>query len=259
MTRVLIIAGSDSSGGAGIQADLKTVTMLGGYAMTAITSVTVQDTQKVHKIYDLPPAIVADQIRVVLKDIGADSIKIGMLSSAEIVEAVAEILKEYPAIPCVVDPVVLSTSGARLLSASGVKYLKSMLLPGSIITPNIPEAELLAGMSITTDAHMVEAGRKLLHMGAKAVVVKGGHLLGQHLHDVLLDEQGVHRIDYSRIDTRHTHGTGCVLASALAFFIGSGEALPQALALAGRYVHQAILAAPGLGEGNGPIGCMPCS
>lgn len=259
MTRVLIIAGSDSSGGAGIQADLKTVTMLGGYGMTAITSVTVQDTRIVHKIYDLPPAIVADQIAVVLNDIGADSIKIGMLSSAEIVEAVADKIKGYPEIPYVVDPVVLSTSGTRLLSANGVKSLKSYLLPGSIMTPNIPEAELLAGMSITTESHMAEAGRKLLQMGAKAVVVKGGHLSGERLYDVLVDKDGVHRVDYPRIDTDQTHGTGCVLASALAFFIGSGETLPRALALAGRYVHQAILAAPGLGKGHGPIGCFPCS
>ena len=233
--------------------------MLGGYAMSAMTSVTVQDTQRVHKIYDMPGSLVADQIRVVLNDIGADAIKIGMLSSSEIVEAVAGILSEYPYIPRIIDPVMLSTSGTRLLSPNGTKLLIKNLLPGSIVTPNVPEAESLTMTSITSVETMVEAGQKLVQMGAKAALIKGGHLLGETLHDVLVEDGGIHIFDQLWIESQHTHGTGCVLASALAFFIAEGRSLPDAVSYAGQYVHRAILNAPGLGKGNGPIGHLLCS
>jgi hydroxymethylpyrimidine/phosphomethylpyrimidine kinase len=252
--KILTIAGSDPSGGAGVQADLKTIAMLGGYGMSAITSVTVQDTSQVYKTYDIPAPIVADQIRVVLEDIGADVIKTGMLSSTTIVRAVIDALATYSHITKVIDPVMLSTSGTRLLDPSAIKLLKTSLFPGSIITPNVPEAESLTALSITTVDHMLQAGKKLCDMGAKAVVIKGGHIKGDKVHDVLVSDEGTHVFDQDWIDTKHTHGTGCTFASALACFIGQGKKLEEAVDGARQYVHKAIRNAPGLGNGNGPLG-----
>jgi hydroxymethylpyrimidine/phosphomethylpyrimidine kinase len=254
IARVLTIAGSDPSGGAGIQADLKTMTTLDVYGMSVITSVTVQDTLQVYKTYDIPAAIISEQINVVLEDIGADIIKLGMLSSLSITQAVCKTLAAYDTIQKVIDPVMISTSGMKLLDQSAIKLLRTHLLPNSIITPNVPEAEILAKMAITTVDHMVEAGKILCQMGAKAVIIKGGHLNSPILHDVLVTKENAYIFDHERIETKHTHGTGCTFASALSCFLAKGDTIYNAAEQAAKYVHQAIINAPGLGRGNGPLG-----
>lgn len=254
MPRILTIAGSDPSGGAGVQADLKTMAMLGCYGMSVITSVTVQDTLQVYKTYDLPSAIISEQIRVVLEDIGADVIKTGMLSSLSITRAIIDALVPYSTITKVIDPVMLSSSGTRLLDQSALKLLRKSLFENAIITPNVPEAEVLSNMKITNIDQMVEAGRKLCQQGAKAIIIKGGHLVSQKVHDVLVTEESSFVFDHERLETHHTHGTGCTFASALACFLSQDKSLYDAVALASAYVHAAIKHAPGLGKGHGPLG-----
>ena len=263
--RVLIIAGSDSGGGAGIQADIKTVTVLGGYAATAITAVTVQNTLGVSAIHDVPDAIIAAQIEAVLSDIGADAIKTGMLHKASVIHAVADALAPYPDIPLILDPVMVAKGGAPLLQQEAVAALKERLIPRALlITPNVPEAEALLQVAGCTlqDAdkkQMAEAAQKLLTLGSRAVFLKGGHLSGSEVTDVLMNTCNLQpeTCNYyisPRIDTRHTHGTGCTLASAIAASIAQGMGLQAACARAHDYVHRAILAAPGLGKGHGPLG-----
>ncbi|GAB6053217.1 bifunctional hydroxymethylpyrimidine kinase/phosphomethylpyrimidine kinase [Magnetospira thiophila] len=254
--RVLIVAGSDSGGGAGIQADLKTVTCLGGYAATAITALTAQNTMGVSGILDVPPDFIARQMIAVLEDIGADCIKLGMLHRPEVIEAVVEVLDSHaPDVPLVVDPVMVAKGGATLLEESAVSALKSLLLSrASLLTPNVPEAEVLTEISVT-DAQSVEhAGRLLSAMGAKAVLMKGGHLVGDTVIDRLMEGGKVSRTFSSpRIETRHTHGTGCTLASAIATGLAQGLSVVDAVTRARRYVQLAIETAPGLGQGQGPL------
>jgi len=254
--RVLIIAGSDSGGGAGIQADIKTVTALGAYAATAITALTAQNTVGVHGMHPVPPAFVQQQMQVVLNDIGADAIKTGMLGRAEMVEAVADALRRLaPGIPLVLDPVMVAKGGARLLDDDALAALRLELLPlATLITPNIPEAEALLGRTIANHANALDAARALLELGVPAVLLKGGHLPGATVRDVLATEDGIVVIDSPRIDTRHTHGTGCTLASAIAAGLAQGMALEPAVRRGAAYVHAAILAAPGFGAGHGPLG-----
>jgi hydroxymethylpyrimidine/phosphomethylpyrimidine kinase len=252
--RVLIIAGSDSGGGAGIQADIKTVTALGGFAMTAVTALTAQNTLGVHGVMPVPEEFIAQQIEVVLQDIGADVIKTGMLHSTKVIETVLAALETYPDIPLVVDPVMVAKGGASLLLDEAVRTLREKLLPRAhLLTPNIPEAHALTGIQIVTDDDRQKAGDMLLSMGAQAVLLKGGHLEGPEVEDWLVTPQETLRFTSARIDSRHTHGTGCTLASAIATGIAQGIALPEAVRRARDYVWQAITQAPGLGAGHGPL------
>ena len=253
--RVLVIAGSDSGGGAGIQADIKTVTALGGYAMTAITALTAQDTRGVSAIHDVPPDFVAAQARVVLADIGADCVKIGMLHTPEVIEIVAAVVAaEASGIPVVLDPVMVAKGGAPLLRADAVERLRETLLPrATVLTPNIPEAETLAGRSIRDRGDMEAAGRALLAQGPDAVLVKGGHLSGDVVYDALVSADGTRIFESPRIDTSNTHGTGCTLASAIATGLAQGMGLADSVARARAYVIEAIRSAPGLGHGHGPL------
>jgi hydroxymethylpyrimidine/phosphomethylpyrimidine kinase len=251
--RVLVVAGSDSGGGAGIQADIKAVTALGGFAATAITALTAQNTLGVHGIQDVPIDFVQQQIDVVLSDIGADAVKTGMLHRVEVIEAVAESLSECNA-PIVADPVMVAKGGARLLDQGATDAVIATLLPmAAVITPNIPEAEVLTRMDIATIDDMKRVAEKLLSMGAKAVLLKGGHLTGARLTDLLLTDAGFEVFEGDRIDTVHTHGTGCTTASALAAGLAQGMGLTDAFARARAYVQEAIRSAPGYGSGHGPL------
>ena len=251
--RVLIVAGSDSGGGAGIQADLKTVMALGGYGATAITALTAQNTLGVQGVLPVPPAFVRQQMRSVLDDIGADAVKTGMLGTADMVAAVAEVLRGA-GLPVVVDPVMVAKGGASLLDPDAVAALVRDLLPlAAVLTPNVPEAEALLGRPIPDHAAARDAARALLDLGAHAVLLKGGHLSGPVVENVLATPDGIEVIRSTRIETRHTHGTGCTLASAVAVGLAQGMALRDAVVRAGAYVHAAILAAPGLGGGHGPL------
>lgn len=252
--RVLIIAGSDSGGGAGIQADIKTVTMLGGYAATAITAVTVQNTLGVTGVHPIPLGVIEAQARAVLDDIGADAIKTGMLGDAATVALVADLL-EAAGVPAVVDPVMVAKSGASLLATEAVTAVRERLVPcAALLTPNAPEAEALTGLTVATTDDLRRAGEALLAMGARAVLMKGGHVAGERVVDVLMTPDGETVFEGERIDSRHTHGTGCTLASACAAGIARGLSLSAAVAQAWDYVHEAMLQAPGLGAGHGPLG-----
>lgn len=252
--RVLIIAGSDSGGGAGIQADIKTVTTLGGYAATAITAVTVQNTLGVTGVHPIPLDVVEAQARAVLDDIGADAIKTGMLGSVETVELVARILDEASPIPAVIDPVMIAKGGAALLAAQAVEAVRRLLVPrAALLTPNAPEAEALTGRPVSSADEARRAGEALLALGARAVLMKGGHIPGERVVDLLITPQGETVFEGERIETRHTHGTGCTLASACAVGLAQGLPLAAAVAQAWDYVHQAMLHAPGLGAGHGPL------
>lgn len=251
--RVLIIAGSDSGGGAGIQADIKTVTALGGYAMTAVTAVTIQNTLGVSGFHEIPPDIVAAQIAAVLDDIGADVVKTGMLASVPIITAVADALKKYD-LPRVVDPVMRAKGGHGLLADDAASALNAQLVRGAtLITPNLPEAEVLTGRIIKTVADMEAAIPALRKLGAQNVLLKGGHLEGDQVVDLLITADDVMRFEDSRIHSSATHGTGCTLASAIAAGLADRMTLPNAVARARAYVRQAMQTAPGLGQGHGPL------
>lgn len=253
--RILSIAGSDSSGGAGIQADIKTITMLGGYAMTAVTAITAQNTLGVQGVAGIAPEIVAQQIASCLQDIGVDAVKIGMLAAPEVIAAVARALEGVRA-PIVLDPVMIATSGAVLVGADAVAALRARLFPlATVITPNLPELEHLAGRTLPTHAAMVEAAKELAHASSAAVLAKGGHADGDQINDVLIvPGEPPLAFTHARIDTRHTHGTGCTLSSAIATLLGRGETLPEAVRLGREFVFAAIAAAPGYGAGSGPLG-----
>jgi hydroxymethylpyrimidine/phosphomethylpyrimidine kinase len=250
---VLILAGSDSGGGAGIQADIKTVTALGGYAATAITAVTVQNTLGVTGVHPIPVEIVEAQARAVLDDIGADAVKTGMLGDVAMVEAVARILDTTPA-PAVIDPVRVATGGAALLDAGAVGAVLALMVPrAALLTPNAPEAAALTGLVVETTDDLRRAGEALLRQGARAVLMKGGHVAGETVIDLLITPGGETSFEGERIDTRHTHGTGCTLASACAVGLAQGLALEAAVARAWAYVGEAMRQAPGFGAGHGPL------
>lgn len=255
--RVLIIAGSDSGGGAGIQGDIKTVTCLGGYAATAITALTAQNTTGVYGIHDVPEEFIAQQIKLVLSDIGADVIKTGMLSKARVIEVVADCLAKNSEIPLILDPVMFAKGGAALLAVDALETLKKRLIPmAEIITPNIPEAEFLADVpigSIKTVDDMRAAAEKILGLGCKSVLLKGGHLEVGILTDLLLTKNGEQIFTSERINTKNTHGTGCTLASAIATGLAQKLPLNEAVARARAYVRQAIETAPQIGTGNGAL------
>jgi hydroxymethylpyrimidine/phosphomethylpyrimidine kinase len=252
--RVLIIAGSDSGGGAGIQADIKTVTMLGGFAMTAITAITAQNTLGVEAVLDVPADMVLKQIDAVMSDLGVDSVKIGMIGSAETAEAVAERLERLNGIPMVFDPVMVATSGSVLADAATVAAFERLMRVARIVTPNVPELEALTGRAIATAEDAEAAAVALAGRTGAAVLAKGGHLAGDRLVDLLVEGDAVLRWESGRIATPHTHGTGCTLASAIATGLGEGLALADAVERGREFTRAAILAAPGLGAGNGPMG-----
>lgn len=251
--RVLILAGSDSGGGAGIQADIKAVTMMGGFAATAVTAITVQNTLGVHGVHPLPLEVIAAQARAVLEDIGTDAVKTGMLGSVEVVETVAALLDEANA-PAVVDPVMVAKGGHPLLPDAAVEAVKRLMIPrAALLTPNAPEAEALTGLTVADPDGQRRAGEALLAMGAKAVLMKGGHVSGPTVVDLLMTPDGETVLEAERVDTRHTHGTGCTLASACAAGLAQGRPLEVAVAEAWAYVGEAIRRAPGLGGGHGPL------
>ena len=258
--RVLVIAGSDSGGGAGIQADLKTIMALGGFAMTALTALTAQNTRGVSAVLPVPPDFLRAQIDTVMADIGADAIKTGMLPDIASIEAVADFIAALTVtLPFVMDPVMVATSGDRLQSEEALHALKTRLIPmATVITPNIPEAELLLGTRIADEADQRRAAEALLALGAGAVLVKGGHLAGERVTDILATRGATSArlvaMTGERIASTSTHGTGCTLASAIAMGLAQGMPLADAVRRARAYVAAAIRAAPGLGGGHGPLG-----
>lgn len=259
--RVLIVAGSDPSGGAGVQADVKTVTALGGYAAAAITSLTVQNTKGVAAVHPVAPDIIRAQIIAVLEDIGADAIKIGMIGERAAGLAIADALVEFaPVIPVILDPVLIATSGDALASDGTPSLLLERLVPlAAIVTPNADEAARLTGRAIKTSDDLVAAGQALIQRGATAALVKGGHLDGDTVEDALVTLDGARVFRNPRLNTTSTHGTGCTLASAVAAGIAQGLPLAAAVKRAIDYVHEAIRTAPGYGAGSGPLNhAWPC-
>ena len=253
--RVLIIAGSDSGGGAGIQADIKSVTMLGGFAMTAVTAITAQNSLGVHGVWPVPLEAVTQQIEVTLGDLGADVIKTGMLGTSAVVEQVVQTLQACGAsIPRVVDPVMVATSGDRLVDESAVGAIRSLLLRGAkLVTPNAPEAEVLTGHEVRSIDGQKRAAQALLDLGAQAALVKGGHVGDGVITDVLHTSDGEWLFQSERLATTSTHGTGCTLAAATAALLAQGKPLHEAVGGARDYLHGAILAAKGFGAGHGPV------
>lgn len=253
--RVLIVAGSDSGGGAGIQADIKAVMALGGYAATAITALTAQNTLGVEGIQGVPEGFIRDQMRCVLEDIGADAVKTGMLHSVAVVETVCEALDAYaPGVALIADPVMVAQSGDRLLVEEAVAAIRDQLLPrAALVTPNVPEAVVLAGGSIDSVADMETAAERLLRLGPGAVLLKGGHLDGPEVTDILASAEGTVRFTYPRVTTRNDHGTGCTLASAIATGVAQGMKLDQAVGRARAYLQRALETARPLGRGHGPV------
>ena len=251
--KAMTIAGSDSGGGAGIQADLKTFAALGVYGSSVLTAITAQNTVGVTAVHEVPVDVVAAQIEAVMSDIGADAVKTGMLSSGEIIETVARELNHFRANLVVVDPVMVAKSGDRLLRENAVDSLRRSLLPiATVVTPNIPEAETLVGMTISSAEDARRAAQNILNMGAKAVVVKGGHLAGPPV-DLFYDGQEFHEFSAARIETTNTHGTGCTFASAIAAELAKGMDLLDAVAAAKEYVTEAIRHSFPVGQGHGPL------
>ncbi len=255
--KILIIAGSDSGGGAGVQGDIKTVTALGGYAATAITALTAQNTLGVFGIHEIPDDFIAQQIELVLSDIGADAIKTGMLHRVGVIKTVADSLKKFQHIPLIIDPVMVAKGGAALLELEAVEHLKNLLMPRAfLVTPNIPEAEILAVMKISDVAGMVTAAEKIMELGPKNVLVKGGHLDSEKIYNVLAGRDGVKIFEKRWRESRNTHGTGCALASAIATFTAQKYPLVKAVKKALDYVDKAIKTAPNIGKGHGPLNHM---
>ena len=253
-SKVLIIAGSDSSGGAGIQADIKTVTSLGSYAMTAITAVTAQNTLGVKSIVPLSPQEIFNQIDFTAKDIKPDAIKIGMLHSQKVIEAVFKAIKKIKTKKIVLDPVMVAKSGTKLINNSAIKEIKSKLLKKVLLlTPNIPEAELLTNSKINSVNDMIEAGQNLINIGAKNILIKGGHLNSKKLFDILINKSQIKIFKNKKYITKNTHGTGCTLSSAIATNLSCGKSLINSCELGIKYVNEAIGSNLNYGKGSGPI------
>jgi hydroxymethylpyrimidine/phosphomethylpyrimidine kinase len=253
MQTALTIAGSDSGGGAGIQADLKTFSALGVYGMSVLTAITAQNTVGVRAVYELPPEIVAAQIDAVIEDLGADAVKTGMLSSSALIDVVAERVRTLGLRTLVVDPVMVAKSGDALLQPEAVAALRDTLLPlALVVTPNRPEAEVLTGRPVRTLDEARDAARALVDLGARHAVVKGGHAEGPAV-DVLFDGQRFEEFSAPRLDSRHTHGTGCTFASAIAAELAKGASVVAAVGNAKAYLTEALRQAPGLGHGHGPV------
>lgn len=251
--KVLTIAGSDCSGGAGIQADIKTITAHKMYAMSAITALTAQNTTGVYGIKEVSPEFVGDQIDCIFKDIRPDAVKIGMVSNSKIIEIISEKLIEYKAENIVVDPVMISTSGSKLLSDEAMEALITKLIPlATVITPNIPESETLCGFQIKDEKDMIKAAEKISKILKGAVLVKGGHLVNDAI-DLLYEDNNIHWFKGERIDNPNTHGTGCTLSSAIACNLADGKTLDESIERAKEYLTGALMAGLNLGEGSGPL------
>ena len=253
-SKVLIIAGSDSSGGAGIQADIKTVTSLGSYAMTAITAVTSQNTTGVRSIVAISPKEIRNQIEFTVKDIRPDSIKIGMLHSKEVILAVSKSLEKIKVRKLVLDPVMVAKGGTKLINNVAIIFLKNKLMKKTLlITPNIPEAEILSKMKINSIKDMIRAGKILINLGAKNVLIKGGHLKSKKMNDILVNKKIIKVFNSKKYNSKNTHGTGCTLSSAIATHLSCGKDLIKSCELGIKYVNEAIKSNLKLGKGNGPI------
>ncbi|MFQ6047107.1 MAG: bifunctional hydroxymethylpyrimidine kinase/phosphomethylpyrimidine kinase [Gemmatimonadales bacterium] len=254
MRIALTIAGSDSGGGAGIQADLKTFHQFGVFGTTVVTAITAQNTRGVTDVHTIPPAVIESQFRALAEDLPPDACKTGMLGTAELVETVASALRRHGFGNYVLDPVMVATSGDRLLDADAERSVADLLVPlATIVTPNLDEASILAAESVDSVERMERAGRDLLRRGARAALVKGGHLKGDEIVDLLVTAEGVRRYGRTRVETTSTHGTGCTLSSAIAAGLALGRGLERAVADALDFVHWAIATAPGLGAGHGPL------
>ena len=253
-SKILIIAGSDSSGGAGIQADIKTVTALGGYAMTAVTAVTVQNTKGVSAVIPIKPKEIGKQILFTCKDIKPNAVKIGMLHSSQVIMSVVNALKKVKTSKIVLDPVMVAKGGARLINQSAIKTLKDKLIKKAyLITPNIPEAEVLTKTKIKSLEDMIYAANILMKFGVRNVLLKGGHRKSKYMEDVLLNRKEIKIFKNKKIKTRNTHGTGCTLSSAIATFLSCGKPIKKSCELGIKYVNQAIGSSPNYGKGHGPI------
>ena len=253
-SKILIIAGSDSSGGAGIQADIKTVTALGSYAMTAITAVTIQNTKGVKSIVPIDPKEISNQIEFTSKDIVPDAIKIGMLHSTKVIKSVIRSLNIIKVKKIILDPVMVAKGGAKLIDEKAIQLLKDELIKKvSLITPNIPEAEILTGTKIKTNEDMIFAANQLIELGAKNVFIKGGHLKSKIVQDIFINKKEIKIIKNKRITTSNTHGTGCTLSSAIATFFSCGKTLKKSCELATKYVNNSIRSNLNYGKGHGPI------
>ena len=253
-SKILIIAGSDSSGGAGIQADIKAVTALGSYAMTAITAVTSQNTIGVKSIVGINPKEIFNQITFTCKDIRPDAIKIGMLHSSEVIKMVLKALDLIKVKKIILDPVMISKGGVRLIDSKAIQFLKLRLIKKvSLITPNIPEAEILTKTKIITKEDMIYAANKLIEIGAKNVLIKGGHLKDKIVRDIFINNKDIKIFESKRYKTRNTHGTGCTLSSAVTTFMSCGKPVKKSCELGIKYVNSAIISNPKYGKGHGPI------
>ena len=253
-SNVLIIAGSDSSGGAGIQADIKTVTSLGSYAMTAITAITAQNTTGVKSIIGIKPKEISKQIEFTIKDIKPEAIKIGMLHSKQVILAVTKSLKKFRIKKIILDPVMVAKGGAKLIDNVAINFIKNKLIKKTLlITPNIPEAEILTKIKINTTKDMIEAGKILIRLGAKNVLIKGGHLKSKEMNDILINNQIIKVFKNKRYSSKNTHGTGCTLSSAITTYLSCGKDLIKSCELGIKYVNEAIKFNKNLGKGNGPI------
>jgi len=253
-SKVLVIAGSDSSGGAGIQADIKTITALGSYAMTAVTAVTIQNTKGVDSIIPIKPKDIKNQILFTCKDIKPDVIKIGMLHSSQVINILANVLNLVKSSKIVLDPVMVAKGGARLIDKSAIKTLKDKLIKKVyLITPNIPEAEILTKTKIKSVEDMIGAANILLKFGVRNVLLKGGHRKSEYMKDVFLNKKEIKIFKNKKIKTINTHGTGCTLSSAIATFLSCGKPLKKSCELGIKYVNQAIGSNPNYGKGNGPV------
>jgi len=253
-SKILIIAGSDSSGGAGIQADIKTITSLGSYAMTAITAVTSQNTTGVKSIVAIDPKEIAKQILFTCRDIKPDAIKIGMLHSESVIKSVIASLELIKVSKIILDPVMISKGGVRLINNKAINILKKKLIKKvSLITPNIPEAEVLTNLRIKNKQDMIQAAEVLLSMGAKNVLIKGGHLKSKIVKDIFVNKKEIKFFSNKKIKTKNTHGTGCTLSSAITTFFSCGKLLNKSCDLGIKYVNQSIRSNPNFGKGYGPI------
>ena len=253
-SKILIIAGSDSSGGAGIQADIKTITALGSYAMTAITAVTAQNTRGVKSIVPIKPKEISNQIIFTSNDIKPDAVKIGMLHSSEVIKSIIKSIDELKIRKIVLDPVMVAKSGTKLIDNKAISFLKTKLIKKAIlITPNIPETEILTKISIENKSDMIFAAKKLIDFGAKNVLIKGGHLKSRIVEDILVSKSEIKVFKSRRYNTKHTHGTGCTLSSAITTFLSCGKPLKKSCELGIKYVNSAIRTNPKYGKGHGPI------
>ena len=253
-SKVLIIAGSDSSGGAGIQADIKTITALGSYAMTAITAITAQNTTGVKSIIPVPPKEIFNQISFTIKDIRPNAIKIGMLHSNKVIESVVRSLKNVNIKNIVLDPVMVAKGGTRLINDKAIKMLKNVLIKKvTLITPNIPEAEILTNTNIRSKEDMIFAAHKLLEVGANNVLIKGGHLTSKIVQDIFVSKSDIKIFNNKRYQTKNTHGTGCTLSSAITTFLSCGKPIKKSCELGINYVNSCIKTNPNYGKGHGPI------